>query len=321
MWDIQNVTPSRDNGNILVGGLISHCESIGNISYLLAVGDWTNRISSGIPPILSENGFELLHIPQLDEQGRKTKDSVDFVIITKATEMIFQYPHIDTYVILTGDVDFRPLVQLLKKHGKTVIIIYNPENVAERLLEFADDYKDYRDLIPDETDDAESAVGYEGDIKVFSKEEAVKLLAEAIRQMEKAKKLPTPGSVKVKMKMINDNFSGEVKGISSWLELINEANGKGLINITQKNNDLLLSNRSATSEDDSIFVMLLTTMQKLSNEKKWVPFTKINQKMIEDGIPIAKYHYTKFKKLAIEAERRSLIELKNEGLKWWARVR
>jgi uncharacterized LabA/DUF88 family protein len=321
LWDFQNVTPSGDNVNILVGGLLSYCETIGNISYLLAVGDWRNKIAYNVPSILSESGFELLYIPQLNERGKKLKDSVDFIIITKATEMIFQYPHINTYVILTGDVDFRPLVQLLKRHGKTVIIIYNPDNVSERLLEFANDHKDYRDLIPDETDEAEKEKEILQTTKNFSKEEAFKLLNDAITQMEAKKKLPTPGSVKVRMKMINDNFKGEIDGVKYWMEFINDAKAKGHIDIKEKNNDLTLANTVIKSSEKDIFDIFVDMMKKISKEKRWINFNRINQKMIEENIHIADFHYTQFKKLAIEAENRSLIEIKNEGFKWSARLK
>lgn len=322
LWDIQNVLPSKETANIFVDGLLSYCESIGNRSYLIAVGDWGKTIAENIPSILSENGFELLYIPQLDANGKKTKDSVDFVLITKATEMIFQYPHIDTYVILTGDVDFRPLVQLLKKHGKTVNIIYNPNNVSERLLEFADDYKDYRDLIPDETDQYSHDDEDSKTVDEFSKEEAFDLLIESISQMKKNKKVPTPGSVKVRMKMINDNFKGTIPGISSWIDFINEANSKGLISYEQKNKDLILSikNKKTMSKKD-IFSIFIDTMKSISPNGKWITFTKINQTMIDNNIRIKNYNYTKFKKLALEAEKRSLITIKSEGLRWMAKIK
>ena len=41
-------------------------------------------------------------------------------------------------------------------------------------------------------------------------------------------------------------------------------------------------------------------MEKLSKDKKWFLFTEINKKLISEGIKIADYQYTKFKKLAIE---------------------
>jgi len=74
LWDIQNVLPSREIAGIFVDGLLSYCETIGNRSYLIAVGDWKKTIARNIPSILSENGFELLYIPQLDEKGKKTKE-------------------------------------------------------------------------------------------------------------------------------------------------------------------------------------------------------------------------------------------------------
>lgn len=324
LWDMQNVIPSKDNAGIFIDGLLSYCESIGKRSYLLAVGDWKKSIAENIPLILSEKGFELIHIPQFLENGNKTKDSVDFVLIAKATEMIFQYPHINTYVILSGDVDFRPLVQQLKKHGKEVIIIYNPDNVSERLLEFADDHKDYRSFIPDETDQLGSD---DPDYEInsdFSKIEAFSLLIEAITQMETSLKVPTPGSVKVRMKMINDNFDGTVKGYSNWLDFINEARSKEFITYKQKNNDLILSVEKivydSVGNGDDIFTKLLRIMRSLSDKDDWLSFTKINQKMIDEGIVIRDYKYSKFKKLALEAEARSLIKTKNTDLKWMAKV-
>ncbi|RLC22091.1 MAG: hypothetical protein DRH93_10585 [Deltaproteobacteria bacterium] len=322
LWDIQNVLPSKETAAIFVDGLLSYCESIGNRSYLIAVGDWKKNIAENIPSILSENGFELLYIPQLDDKGKKTKDSVDFILITKATEMIFQYPHIDTYVILTGDVDFRPLVQLLKKHGKIVNIIYNPNNVSERLLEFADDYKDYRDLIPDETDQYPQDDEDTKNTKEFTKEEAFNLLIESINQMKKNKKVPTPGSVKVRMKMINDNFTGMIPGISNWLDFINEANSKGLISYEQKKKDLILSVKNIkTKPEKDIFSIFINIMKTISPDEKWITFTKINQTMIDKNIRIKNYNYTKFKKLAIEADKRSLITIKSDGLRWMAKIK
>jgi len=325
LWDIQNVIPSKDNASIMIDGLMSYCESIGNRSYLLAAGDWKKSIAANIPLILSEKGFELIHIPQFLENGNKLKDSVDFVLITKATEMIFQYPHIDTYVILTGDVDFRPLVQLLKKHGKEVIIIYNPDNVSERLLEFADDHKDYRSFIPDETDQFENENSeYELDSE-FSKIEAFSLLIEAITQMESNYKVPTPGSVKVRMKMINDNFDGIIDGDSNWLNFINEAISRGFITYKQKNKDLILSVKKivpqVVTDKEDIFSKLIRIMEELSDKNEWISFTKINQMMIDEGIRISEYKYSKFKKLALEAEARSLIETKNSNLKWTAKLK
>jgi uncharacterized LabA/DUF88 family protein len=207
LWDIQNVIPSKDNATLFIDGLINYAKTTGNLSYSLAVGDWLGNVASNVPLVLSEKGFELLYIPQINHKGKKTKDSVDFILITKATEMVFQYPHINTYIILAGDVDYRPLLQLLKKHGKTIIMIYNPDNVSERLLEFADDYSDYRNLLPDESDEYDDGTP---EVRAMKKSDAFDLLVEAIGIMESNNKIATPGSIKVKMTMISEVFNGDI---------------------------------------------------------------------------------------------------------------
>ncbi len=318
LWDIENVAPSSGQSSILVDGLISYCETIGNKSYMLAVGDW-NHSTKNLPENLAAKGFELIYLPRNDEKGKRTKNSVDFVLVLKATEMIFQYPHIDTYIILTGDVDFRPLLQILKKHGKRIIVIYNPNTISERLLEFADDYRSYLDLMPDETED-ESENNLEEKVDGFNEQQSFELLLEAIEQMKSNKKVPTPGSVKVRMKMINDNFTGNVVGYSNWLDFITSAKNKGLIRITEKNNDLILSPEKSIQQEKNIFDILISIVKNINKEKEWIPFTIINQRMIDERINIKNYQYNKFKKLALEAQNRGIIEVKNEGLKWLAKL-
>ncbi len=319
LWDIENVLPRSGQSNILVDGLISYTETIGNKSYMIAVGDWIN-CPKNLPEILSEKGFELIYIPRNDENGKRTKNSVDFVLVLKATEMIFQYPHIDTYIILTGDVDFRPLLQLLKKHGKNINIIYNPNTISERLLEFADDYKSYMDLMPDETEKSE-IIEYDEKKHNFSEEQALNLLTAAIEQMEEKGKVPTPGSVKVRMKMINDNFNGSVIGYKNWIDFISAAKLKKRISIKEKSNDMILSATNVANPSKDIFDKLQTVMYKINKDKVWISFTKINQRMIDEKINIKNYQYTKFKKMALEAESRGIIEIKNEGLKWSAKLK
>lgn len=321
LWDIQNVLPSQDNANLLIDGLVDYAKGLGNLSYSLVVGDWKINVADNIPYLLSEKGFELSYIPQLNSKGRKTKDSVDFILITKTTEMIFQYPHISTYILLAGDIDYRPLLHILKKHGKEIIIIYNNDTVSERLLEFVDDYMDYRDLIPDESDDYSETESVSED---FDKKRAFKLLSDSVSLMVKGKKTPTPGSIKVKMKMLDDTFSGNVIGFKNWLDFLNDANKNNVIEIRQEKDDLILcekSSRTAKKKLPEIIEILLKTMEEISPKKDWVPFTSINNRLLDNNINIKNYKYSKFKKLALDAEKRGFIETRSRGLKWYARLK
>ncbi|WP_319563013.1 hypothetical protein [Marispirochaeta sp.] len=75
LWDIENVAPLSGQSNILVDGLLSYSETIGNKSYMIAVGDWINCPKT-LPEILSEKGFELIYIPEMMK-----KESVQRIVM------------------------------------------------------------------------------------------------------------------------------------------------------------------------------------------------------------------------------------------------
>lgn len=324
LWDIQNVTPSRENGALFVEGLLSFINDIGALAYAIVVGDWRSNVSDQVATLLSEKGFELSHIPQAKQKNkkyRKVKDSVDFLLITKATEMLFQYPHIDTYLLVTGDIDFRPLLQIIKKHGKRVVVVYNPDNAHENLLEFADDYIDYRRLIQEYSGDADEEESYTKEYS-FKKKEAYSLLQEAVARMKKENKIPTPGSVKVRMKMLNENFSGKIEHVNRWKDFILDAAAQKVIKLIEGENGFELDLLDGEGELPEIIRKLLETMKELSGGKKtWLLYTSINNKLIDKKIYIKDYNYSKFSKLMLDAEKRDLVETKKKDLIWYARLK
>ena len=321
LWDIENVTPSKDS--FFVDGLLEYAKQIGNIASALAIGNWTATLTNSLAVTLSEKGFELIHMPQPDEKTKRKKNSADFVLITKATEMIFQYPHIRTYLLLTGDIDFRPLLQTLKKHGKRIIVICDSNTASEDLLEFADEYTDYRTLIPDDTatetnEQSETAQG-------LKQEEAFPLLTEAIQEMTKQKKIPTPGSVKVRMQLLNENFSGTVLGCATWQEFINVAAKQKIVTVTNTDHGITLSipsnEKRRKSQNDIPYIIkaLLEAIQEVSPTKKWINFSQVSNALVEKGVNIKAHNYTKFKQLMLDAEKRNLVETKSDNLRWYVR--
>lgn len=323
LWDIENVTPSVNS--LFVDGLLDFAKQIGNISSAIAIGNWRAKITNSLAVNLSEKGFELVHIPQPDEKEKRKKNSADFVLITKATEMIFQYPHIRTYLLLTGDIDFRPLLQTLKKHGKQIIVICDSNTASENLLEFADEYTDYRNLIPD--NDSENIIDDSDISGSLKKEEAFTLLAEAVKVMESQKKIPNPGSVKVRMQLLNENFSGKIEGYTHWQRFIHDAVKQKIITIKNTEKGMTLSvpdstkTQVLTTKLPYIIESLLDVMNELSPIKKWIYFGHVSNALIEKGINIKEYNYSQFKKLILDAEKRNLVETKNNNMKWYVRRR
>lgn len=324
IWDIENVTPSRES--LFIGGLLEYSKNIGTVSAALAIGNWTGKIANTLAVELSEKGFELIHLPQPDEREKRKKNSSDFVLIAKATEMIFQYPHIQTYVLLTGDIDFRPLLQILKKHGKKIIIVCDSNNASEHLLEFADEYMDYRNLLPADTDNGPSPdiVPVKQNLTLKS---ALPLLREAVKVMCDKKQTPTPGSVKVRMQLLNENFSGVVDGCSSWTDFIKIAAKQNVIHLDNVDQMLALSlpvNKVASnpkSDLPKIIQLLVEVLRELSPEKKWISFSQVNNALMEKKIDYKKYNYSLFKQLIVDTEKRGLVEMKNQNLVWRVRLR
>jgi uncharacterized LabA/DUF88 family protein len=240
LWDIENVTPSSNTG--FVTGLLEWAGELGRISVARAYGDWTKRELKGISQTLAQNSFEMMHVPM------SRKDSADITLITNTIEIMYQYPHIKKIVLVTGDADFRPLLQAMRKHGIETIIICDAKSASEDLLLLADAYKDYRELIPvpgDDEDDEDDEVtvrggrggrerdaraGGEGrearDEKPRSKrkaltfEESVELLKEAVQVMVRGKKPTSLGAVKIRMKLLNGNFNERELKYKSWKDFV-----------------------------------------------------------------------------------------------------
>ena len=324
LWDIENVTPSADS--LFIEGLIDYSNNIGHISSAIAIGDWHATFKNRLAVNLSEKGFELIHIPQPDDKGKRKKNSADFVLIAKATEMIFQYPHIRTYILLTGDIDFRPLLQTLKKHGKRIIIICDSNTASENLLEFADEYTDYRNLTPDndtDTDNNTDIINGVTDVEsTFNKEDAFPLLVEAVATMLNKKKIPTPGSIKVRMQLLNDNFTGDIEGFEHWNQFINEAKKQQFIttSITSKGITLALP-KAVKVQSPKIIKSVVQVINELAPKKQWAHFSQVSEALMKKGIDIKKHKYSKLKKLILDAEKRDLVDTRNEGVRWFVRIK
>lgn len=315
LWDIENVTPSR--GAFFTGGLLELARKEGSLSSATAIGNWRGSLTNDLAVDLSENGFELIHVPQPAKKGRAKKNSADFALITRATEMVFQYPHIQTYIILTGDIDFRALLQMLKKHGKRIVIVCDVKTVSENLLEFADEYLDYRNLLPD--DDTEDTKENAAPTKI-GKKIAFAMLSETVRILESEKKITNPGGVKVRMKLLNENFSGDIEGYTSWKAFINDAVKHKIVGREDTDKGIVLTLPGATTKGEDlppVFESLLKAIQKLSPKKDWVNFAHVGKQLVTDKVSIRDYNYSQLRKLIIDAEKRGLVETTNKEGGWY----
>jgi hypothetical protein len=297
LWDIENVTPPSNTNYIQ--SVLDIVGQDGRISYAMAFGDWNKDSIKNIAHELSTNNFELIHIPKAG------KNSSDMSLVAHGVELIFQYPHIERFILISGDGDFRPLLLSQKKYGKETWIICDVKNNAsEDLIKMADKYFDYREII-----------NYEETIEIFdegenheeelTKSQAFELFTESIGIMIKEKKMPDNSSVKIKMKLLNNQFNEDNLGYNSWNAFVNDAiKNTGII----YQDGVFSFDKKTENTMPEIFKQLLNI---IGNSNEWVLFTKIAPK-----VNYKKFGYNRFKKLALDAEKRGYIETKNKGLSW-----
>ncbi|MFI3258029.1 MAG: NYN domain-containing protein, partial [Spirochaetales bacterium] len=224
---------------------------------------------------------------------------------------IFQYPHIDKFVLITGDADFRPLLLSLRKYGKQTLIICDvTRNASEDLLKMADDFKDYRDIIDagDSADDNEKETEAE---KKLTKEQAFELLEYVVSVMLKEQKEPGLGSLKIRMKLLESEFNEKKLGYRTWKSFIDDAVKVTGLQYSQDNENKLELTDQAKEQLPKVFEDLLA----LLDDDTWVSFTEVAKK-----INFRSYGYIRFKKLALDAEKRGIVELQNKGLAWFLRT-
>ena len=113
----------------------------GKIIAKKAYADW-NRFKEYTAP-LHEAAIELVEIPRRSQTG---KNSADIRLCVDAMDLAYAKEHIDTFVIVSGDSDFSPLVSKLKENGKHVIGLGMQDSTSNLLRDNCDEFIYYEDL-------------------------------------------------------------------------------------------------------------------------------------------------------------------------------
>ncbi|MDP2144823.1 MAG: NYN domain-containing protein [Gallionella sp.] len=93
---------------------------------------------------MHEAAFELIEIPHVRQSG---KNSADIRMVVDALDLCYTKAHIDTFVIISGDSDFSPLVSKLRENNKYVIGIGVKDSTSDLLSANCDEFIFYDDLV------------------------------------------------------------------------------------------------------------------------------------------------------------------------------
>ena len=187
-----------------------------------AYADWADYAEYKKP--LHEAAIELIEIPKRAMTG---KNSADIRLCVDALDLCYSKEHIDTFVIVSGDSDFSPLVSKLKENGKRVIGLGMKESSSNLLVNNCDEFIYYEDL--------ERPLGIPPKIEQDlpeKKKEAFQLLVDSVVALVREnKEVLWSSMVKETMKRKKPSFNESYHGYRTFSDLLEDAEKEGIIRL------------------------------------------------------------------------------------------
>jgi uncharacterized protein (TIGR00288 family) len=193
----------------------------GKIIVKRAYADWERYSEFKVP--FHEAAIELIDIPQRRYTG---KNSADIKMVVDAMDLCYSKEHLDTFVLLSGDSDFSPLVSKLKENNKYVIGVGVKNSSSNLLIDNCDEFVFYEDVWRDQQKGPELTGLTKKKAEVFT------LMTESILALQRENKDVLWGSmVKQTMQRKKPSFNEGYYGYSTFSELLQDAERNGLIKL------------------------------------------------------------------------------------------
>ncbi|MGN6316639.1 NYN domain-containing protein [Trinickia sp.] len=216
----------------------------GSIVVKKAYCDWDRY--KGFKASMHEASFELIEIPHVRQSG---KNSADIRLVVDALDLCYTKSHVDTFVIISGDSDFSPLVSKLRENAKKVIGVGVKNSTSDLLVANCDEFIFYDDLVREqqraaakrETREASAAAKRASDEDKQPKAEMesrkAKAIAIAVETFDAlASERGESGKIwasvlKSAIKRRKPDFSESYYGFRAFGNLLDEAQARGLLEV------------------------------------------------------------------------------------------
>ena len=206
-------------GQFDVRRLLERVVEEGRVVLRRAYADWTGH--TAMKKALHEAGFELVDIPARAWSG---KNAADIKLVVDALDLCHQDPAIDTFVIVSGDSDFTPLVSRLRQHHRRVIGVGVEHTSSSLLIDACDTFVFYDELLQRTQ---RRAPGRDD-----GPPEALDWVVDTIAALDRDRDGPLWSSmVKQTLRRKRPGFSERRHGFRNFNDLIESAANRGLIDI------------------------------------------------------------------------------------------
>ena len=193
----------------------------GKIMVKRAYADWERYLEYKRP--FHEAAIELIDIPQKKYSG---KNSADIRLVVAAMDLAHGKEHLDTFVIVSGDSDFSPLVSKLRENDKYVIGMGVKNSSSELLVDNCDEFIYYEDLLRA----TKKAVPIQN--LPEKRTEVFAMVTDAIRALQRENKEILWGyMIKQTMKRKRPDFDEGYYGYSTFSKLLEDAAKQGILEL------------------------------------------------------------------------------------------
>ncbi len=215
----------------------------GSIIVKKAYSDWERY--KDYKPVMHEASFELIEIPHVRQSG---KNSADIRMVVDALDLCYTKSHVDTFVIISGDSDFSPLVSKLRENNKLVIGVGVKNSSSELLIACCDEFIFYDDLVREseakrreaKKPASKPAAGaqpkpeHKENGEEDKKQKALDLVVETVEALfdERGEEDKLWGSmIKQALRRRKPGFNESYYGFRSFSRLLEEARDRGLLEL------------------------------------------------------------------------------------------
>ena len=216
----------------------------GSIVVKKAYCDWERY--KEFKKVMHEAAFELIEIPHVRQSG---KNSADIRMVVDALDLCYTKSHVETFVIISGDSDFSPLVSKLRENNKVVIGCGVKNSSSDLLVANCDEFIYYDDLVREEEAKKKKSKKTapkpspgkppeKGDPKTpeTKKQDAVDLVVETVEALiaERGESDKIWGSmVKQALKRRKPGFTESYYGFRTFGQLIEYGQSRGLLELVK----------------------------------------------------------------------------------------
>lgn len=246
--DVENLAIHAEQQGVAfrVGPIVDRARQEGRVIVARAYGDFAKPFMSRVLMDLQRSVFELAQLPT-DVKGKNT---ADMLLALDALEMCLQQSAPSVVVVGSGDRDYVPLVQRLRRYGAHVIGVGLKGSISAMLRTVCDDYWYYEDLpgAPVEPGVRASAPAAQGPGPADPLEKAVRLFVAIVKEIEAGNEQCLASRVCETMRLRDATFRHQDFGFTAFKDFATEVERRGLVRLSTRGTTVTVSSQELASD-------------------------------------------------------------------------